>query len=663
MGAVEGSVSLETEKVLQQKAYPSASAFEQVANPETGSHESAFGAQANLPAAVAQQPGTGLQGQFPAEETIAFGAFPAVALEDVRDPVLRSKLAVEAVPSGQGGESAFGSGNLSAALPSAFVPQVEEPEEHPLTGAIPVLSPAPTTSVSTGVQQGAYPSVSAPTTAIPTVAPKRGGRWMPTSLKSFVKADQSLTAPIRGMGRLAQKQFAFTPNRAKLVQEKEHARDVLNFTLRLSETMFHYGADALDVDSAIVAVCSVYGLDDVEVDITNQSVIINYVSDGDGQRARSESEERFSHTVVRVVRSNSENYASLSDIYGLIHRITHEDLPRAEAEKQLTAINTQKKPYSPLVIFLANIVAAGTLTYGIGGSVQAAIVSAVVYIGVFLVGLGMTRLQMPSFFSMAAGAGMITFAAISLSDDASFLNNIGRPVSAPHIVAAGLIMLLPTSRLVSAVQDAINGFPLTAAGKFVSTGMSFLGLVVGIATAVTVLSYTGATPLDISQTRFDPAPVWANLVFMTIASLAIAITMHARIASLGWITLITVSGICSYHIFNAVFGIGTGRGNTAIAALVVSVLSTLLAYTKHAPQAIYVIPALTFLLPGLSIFRGMYTMTVEADSILGLNGMITAASIIVAMAAGVALGTYLMQYLIQRYFLKTEDPQTQAFDR
>ena len=71
------------------------------------------------------------------------------------------------------------------------------------------------------------------------------------------------------------------PRREALYCEKEYARDTLNFTLRLAEAMFYYGADAMDVDSAIIAVSSAYGLDSVDVNITNQSVTINYTSDPD----------------------------------------------------------------------------------------------------------------------------------------------------------------------------------------------------------------------------------------------------------------------------------------------------------------------------------------------------------------------------------------------
>ena len=58
----------------------------------------------------------------------------------------------------------------------------------------------------------------------------------------------------------------------------------------------------------------------MEVDITNQSVTINYTSDPDIYmesriaKRNANAEERFTHTLVRVVRSSTENYEALSEV-------------------------------------------------------------------------------------------------------------------------------------------------------------------------------------------------------------------------------------------------------------------------------------------------------------------------------------------------------------
>ncbi|WP_421084373.1 threonine/serine exporter family protein [Rothia nasimurium] len=668
---------------LQHKAYPSASAFDVAsAAPDTGP-ASAFGDTVLLPRAEAEShQGIGQDGPPPA----AAGSLARGQEDPFGTPAQSSPFGASLV---QDVPAPAPSVAEAAASPFGAAPAAQpglEPE--PLVSQLPVIDrprpargePGPSASEETGLQQAAYPSAGGPSTVTLPSAPRQGGKRpsrVRSSLKSFVSSDQSLTQPMRGIARLAQRPFNIAATRADYVREKEAAREVLNFSLRLAETMFHYGADTVDVDSAIVAVCAAYGLDDVEIDITNQSVIINYVSGldevDDQTRAinlsgeSSPGKERFSHTVMRVVRSWSENYAALDDIYKLINDITAGGLPRHRAERRLHKINTAKKPYSPMIIMLANIVAAFSLVLALGGSVSAGIVGGLVFLAIHFVNSLISRLKMPGFFTMAAGAGVVTFAAIYISDDSSIFSQVGFHVSAPHIVAAGLIMLLPTARLVSTVQDALNGFPLTAAGKFVSTGMSFLGIVVGLASAVAVLSVLAISELDITETRFVGAhPITAYLGFL-VASLAFAVTSQARTKTLLWITVITTAGFWVHQGYSLAFGAGAGRANTAFAALIIGLMSTFLAYKLHSPASIFYVPALTFLLPGLSVFRGLYLFTVEANSAAGVPGMISAIAIILSMASGVVLGSYLMQYVIQHYLSPARPspdvgPETRTID-
>ena len=544
----------------------------------------------------------------------------------------------------------------------------------PMTGMIPQV-PNSHAARRYGADPTAMPKtgpVSMPTTSVPLVeggsrglfGRGSGGRWGSRRFRSFVRTEEAAPAAPRGAQRIAQRQFVPTirseehERREAFRREKEYARDTLNFTLRLAEAMFHYGADAMDVDSAIIAVSSAYGLDSVEVDITNQSVTINYTSDPDIYmesriaKRNANAEERFTHTLVRVVRSSTENYEALSEVYGLIYKITRGGMTLEMADLKLNQITHRPKPFPPLVVWLANLACAGTLTAALGASFATALSAAIIFIPVYLLIQWLSSIGIPAFFRMAASAGLMTFLAIWLGGEGSILSVLqrqGEAISAPLVVAAGMIMFLPTPRLVGAVQDAINGFPVTAAGRFVSTGMSFLGLVVGIATAVSAINIFNGPTLDIEQLRFEPTTPLVASFFFLVAIATFAITLQTKLVKVGWLMVITGCGLAAYYGYELLAGPSTGRGPTACAAVVIGALSTYFAYRLHVPQAIFSIPAITFLLPGLSFFRGMYLLTVETDVILGMQNMITAVSIVVAMASGVALGNYTMQYALQRF--------------
>ena len=494
----------------------------------------------------------------------------------------------------------------------------------PMTGMIPQV-PNSHAARRYGAEPTAVPKtgpVSMSTTSVPLVnggsrglfGRGSGGRWGSRRLRSFVRAEEAAPAAPRGAQRIAQRQFVPTirtedhERREAFRREKEYARDTLNFTLRLAEAMFHYGADAMDVDSAIIAVSSAYGLDSVEVDITNQSVTINYTSDPDIYmesriaKRNVNAEERFTHTLVRVVRSSTENYEALSEVYGLIYKITRGGMTLEMADLKLNQITHRPKPFPPLVVWLANLACAGTLTAALGASFATALSAAIIFIPVYLLIQWLSSIGIPVFFRMAASAGLMTFLAIWLGGEGSILSVLqrqGEAISAPLVVAAGMIMFLPT--------------------------------------------------LDIEQLRFEPTTPLVASFFFLVAIATFAITLQTKLVKVGWLMVITGCGLAAYYGYEMFAGPSTGRGPTACAAVVIGALSTYFAYRLHVPQAIFSIPAITFLLPGLSFFRGMYLLTVETDVILGLQNMITAVSIVVAMASGVALGNYTMQYALQHF--------------
>ncbi|WP_258934050.1 threonine/serine exporter family protein [Nesterenkonia pannonica] len=52
--------------------------------------------------------------------------------------------------------------------------------------------------------------------------------------------------------------------------------ETISFVLDLGETLFRYGAGALEVETSIIAATAAFGMKNTEVDITNQSISLNW---------------------------------------------------------------------------------------------------------------------------------------------------------------------------------------------------------------------------------------------------------------------------------------------------------------------------------------------------------------------------------------------------
>jgi uncharacterized membrane protein YjjP (DUF1212 family) len=257
--------------------------------------------------------------------------------------------------------------------------------------------------------------------------------------------------------------------------------------------------------------------------------------------------------------------------------------------------------------------------------------SAVAFVSNLLVSLLARRLgrwRTPDFFITASCSFLVTFVALLLW---RFGSPLGIQIAPAIVVVGGILLLLPTGRLVSSVQDAINGFPVTAAGRFLSTMLTFGALVAGIAVGFVVGDMTGMEPIDVTET-FPPAyPWWAVGIMVAVAVVAIGITEQTS-----WQLLLPTAaiGVVGYLVLIGGEAVGVGpRFSPALAAVVIGLLAR-------------VVPAALILLPGLTIFRSMYVLTIEESEILmGAGGMLNAGAVVLGVAAGIVLGDTLARPL------------------
>lgn len=443
-------------------------------------------------------------------------------------------------------------------------------------------------------------------------------------LRRLVQGENPPTAPLNIVDRLAGSPYANPMIQVGGVDTS--ARKTLDFALHLAETMFRYGAGALEVETSIIAVTAALGLKNIEVDITNQSVVINYAP-----------KDQTPISLLRVVRSWTNNYAGLAKVHRLVTDIVTGGVGREEAIRRLDEAITSPKPFPRWMVTMAFGVFAAVFVGVLGGGPLSSAIAFGANIGVSLLARQLGRWRVPDFFTTAACAFAVTVTAL-------LLWRFDLTNAPAIVVVGGILLLLPTGRLVSSVQDAINGFPVTAAGRFLSTLLTFGALVAGIAVAFVVGAMTGMQPIDVTQT-FPPAyDLWVLVIFVAIAVIAIGVTEQTS-----WELLLPTAavGVAGYFVLLGAGQLGVGeRFSPALAAVVIGLLARVVALKMGAPQLVVAVPAALILLPGLTIFRSMYVLTIEESEILlGAGGMLNAGAIVLGTAGGIVLGDTLARPL------------------
>src|SRR5699024_6453631 len=211
------------------------------------------------------------------------------------------------------------------------------------------------------------------------------------------------TQAIRLVDRLHDSPYQLTGARYKAVAEAKDAHNTMLLALKLGETMFRFGAGALEVETSIIVVTQAYGVYDAEVDITNQSISLNFAPASEPPA-----------TYQRVVRSWASDYAGLADLHQLVSGIAAGEVERDDAQARVAAIRQRRKTFPQWIAFLANGIWASSFVMFIGGSWFSALLtlgtSALIMATVDLMG----RWRAPDVFATMAGGVMATAIAFGL---------------------------------------------------------------------------------------------------------------------------------------------------------------------------------------------------------------------------------------------------------
>jgi uncharacterized membrane protein YjjP (DUF1212 family) len=383
--------------------------------------------------------------------------------------------------------------------------------------------------------------------------------------------------------------------------------------------MLAVGASAADVTATVLRVAGAYGLQDCQVDVTFTSLLVSYDREG-----------AVPLTAMRTVRVRGTDYSRLQGITDVARAAGAGELDVEEAHRRLDVVVSAPPTYRRTVRALGWVGMAASVAFLLGGG--------------WLVGAD-RRADDRGGRAVDADAQPSRPAAVLPAGGRCGHRHRRRgpggrrdvPVRPSLVVAAGIVVLLAGLSLVGSAQDAISGFPITAAARAFEVLTLTAGIVVGIAGVLDV-AQRAQLPLDVAGSS-TPVPYVVGLAASAGIAGFWALASHARPRAI-W--LAAAAGALSWATSWAAEDLGSGPAVAAgLAAVVVGFCGAVLTERLRIPPMLVPVCGIVPLLPGLAIYHGLFAIVVQQDLPGGVGGLVRAAAVGLALAAGVTLGEYL----------------------
>ncbi|MFC7909692.1 threonine/serine exporter family protein [Streptomyces nigra] len=409
---------------------------------------------------------------------------------------------------------------------------------------------------------------------------------------------------------------------------------VLDLTLRIGELLLAGGEGAEDVEAAMFAVCRSYGLDRCEPSVTFTLLSISYQP--------SLVDDPVS--AARTVRRRGTDYTRLAAVYQLVDDLSDAEthISLEEAYRRLAEIRRNRHPYPTWVLTAASGLLAGAASVLVGGGLLVFVAAAVgAMLGDRLAWLAAGR-GLPEFYQFTVAA--MPPAAVGIALTLSHAD-----VKASAVITGGLFALLPGRALVAGVQDGLTGFYITAAARLLEVMYFFVGIVTGVLVVLYFGVNLGAKLNPDAALHISERPYWQIAASMLL-SLTFAVLLQQERST---VLAVTLNGGVAWVVYGAMRYAGelSPVASTAVAAGLVGLFGQLMARYRFASALPYTTAAIGPLLPGSATYFGLLSIAQnEVDA--GLVSLATAASLALAIAIGVNLGSE-----ISRLFLRIGSPE------
>lgn len=403
---------------------------------------------------------------------------------------------------------------------------------------------------------------------------------------------------------------------------------ILDFCLRVGEVLLSSGSGAADVTATMLSLARRLGAEEAVVDITFTALAMTHQGSPDELPTLSN----------RQVTRRTIDYQDLTLVEHLVREVIRGDLELPEARSELRRIVSTGHDRPRWRVTLGWGLMSAAVGVQLGGDWIVALLAFISAIAIDLLQLRIARRRIPPFYQQVAGGGIGTLVAVAAA-------STPLDVDVSVVVTANIVMLLSGIGFMGALQDALAGFYITAGARITEAVLSTAGIIAGVSGGLSLAHAVGIDIESVHPGRTDIQVLGLAAAGAAVAASAFAYSSYSPKRVLVPVALVAAVAMA---LSRSVAEPGIARSwSVAVAALFVGLVGYAVAARFRVPVLIVVVSAVVPMLPGVSIFRGLALLGDggRADASQGLVALIGAASVALALAAGVILGEYLAQPL------------------
>ena len=406
--------------------------------------------------------------------------------------------------------------------------------------------------------------------------------------------------------------------------ERHEVYESLDLALRIGEILLTSGAGAADVTATMLAVTEACGVRHVTADVTFVDLTLDH-QPTIGEPAAIQ---------VRRVTRRPVDYADLIEVDETVTRLVAGDITREEARDQVARIVSTGHNRRRWAVTLGWGVLGIGIALTLGGDLVVCLLAFLAACAIDGTQLLLPQRRIPAFYKQAAGGFVATMIAVTAS--ATQLE-----VNPSRVVTTGIVLLLAGAGIMGAVQDALEGFPVTASARMIDAMLNTAGTIAGVGAGLTVGDMFG-----VGLAAFEPgATALAEVGVTVVRRRPRRRGLRVRVVRAPALPHRSGSGRGartrrSSSPFPAPRSAGSGAPRSRPSRSAPSATSSQAASgSRHSS---WWCPRSCRSCPGLDIYRGLALLAEGEDGVLELASAIVTA---LALAAGVILGQYIAQPL------------------